>query len=571
MTRSRTAAGVLLLLAATLPARARAQGEDARVLPRGWVEFRGEGIYQQFNSRFGSGGQQALGAPFAAALQPVTERLLAPILPPLQTALTGFFTGTAGQVQNPVTPEAVTAGTIDARLAGDFRRAPFTLSYGLTSRIMVGVTVPFQRNGTAVTSLLLRGGNVGANTNAATNATVLTKISAAYAGLGNEALLPVAGTPAAVELQRRVKALSGGDTLILPTRAVNLADLLKQPTLSGGLTADELDALGVVSAATPFQLGDVELNARIQLANNVRGYPFADSSQRKGFRSTLAVALRLPTASRADTFFLLEMPRVQGHLGVSADLHNDVFLARKFWLTASAGYTQLAAANVVRRPFSAARPFANDTSVPFRTLRRAPGASFRFSFMPRYRLTREFSFAAAYQFEHTGATTYTSADSISDVVLGPLETTQGWTTHSVGVGASYSTIEAFMRGKTPFPLEFNILYRNSVAGSGFAPHAGTIEAGGRILYQLVGRPRPVRPDTATADTARTLPAPQQPPLVTAPGEAPPPGQVRPSAPPPAPPAAPEPAQPQTQQPPPARPTRPAPPPPPPPTSVPPPR
>ncbi|MBV9108494.1 MAG: hypothetical protein JO306_03685, partial [Gemmatimonadetes bacterium] len=459
MTRSRTAAGVLLLLAAALPARARAQGEDARVLPRGWVEIRGEGIYQQFNSRFGSGGQEALGAPFAAALQPVAERLLAPILPPLRTALTGFFTGTAGQVQNPVTPDAVTAGTIDARVAGDFRRAPFTFSYGLTSRIMVGVTVPFQRNGTAVTSLLLRGGNVGANANAARNAGVLSKISPSYAALGNEALLPVAGTPAAVELQRRVKALSG-DTLILPTRAVNLTDLLGQPSLAGKLTTDELDALHAASAATRFQLGDVELNARIQLANNVRGYPFADSSQRKGFRSTLALALRLPTASRADTFFLLEMPRVQGHLGVSADLHNDVFLARKFWLTASAGYTQLAAANVVRRPFSAARPFANDTSTPFRTLRRAPGASFRFSFMPRYRLTREFTFAAAYQFEHIGATTYTSADSISEVVLGPLETTQAWTTHSVGVGASYSTIEAFMRGKTPFPLEFNILYRN---------------------------------------------------------------------------------------------------------------
>src|SRR4051812_5055426 len=144
MTRSRTAAGALLLLAAALPARARAQGEDARVLPRGWVELRGSGVYTQFNSRFGDGGQEPFGATFAAQLQPLAERLLAPLVPPLQTALAGFFTGTAAQVQNPVTPEPVTGGTVTAGLAGDFRRAPFSLSYGLTSRIMVGVTVPFE-------------------------------------------------------------------------------------------------------------------------------------------------------------------------------------------------------------------------------------------------------------------------------------------------------------------------------------------------------------------------------------------------------------------------------------------
>ncbi|HEX8242549.1 MAG TPA: hypothetical protein VF541_03625 [Longimicrobium sp.] len=520
MTRFRTAAGALLLLAAALPARARAQGEDARVLPRGWVELRGSGIYTQFNSRFGSGGQEPLGATFATQLQPLAERLLAPLVPPLQTGLNGFFTGTAGQVQNPVTPAAVSGGTVAAGLAGDFRRAPFTLSYGLTRRIMVGVTVPFERNATSVSALLLRGGTVGVNPAADSNAALLGRISASYAELGRAAVLPVAGTAAAVELQRRVLALTG-DTLALPARAVSLTTLLGSEVLAALLTDEEQAALTSTSAATPFQLGDVEVGARIQLVNGVRGYPFPDSARGSGFRSTLAVNLRLPTASRADTFFLLVLPRERGHFGLSADVYNDVFLAPKFWLTASAGYTQLVPANVLRRAFSAARPFPGDTAVR-RTLRRQPGARIRLSLMPRYRLTRELSFAAAYQFEHAGATTYTAQDDLGEVLPGPVERTDAWTTHSFGVGASYSTIGAFMRGRAAFPLEFSILYRNSVAGSGFGPHAGTIEAGGRILYQLVGRPRRTPSDTTATDTARALPAP--PPPAVPPSAVPPGGR-----------------------------------------------
>ncbi|HEX8906852.1 MAG TPA: hypothetical protein VF771_18525, partial [Longimicrobiaceae bacterium] len=573
MTRFRTAAGALLLLAVALPARARAQGfEDARVLPRGYVELRGGGVYTQWNSLFGSGGTVPLGALFGTQLQPLADQLLEPVLPPLQTGLAAFFAGTAGQVQNPVSPDSVTAGLVNAGLAGDVRRAPFTLSYGLTSRIMVGVTVPFERNATSVSALLLRGGNVGVNPAADSNAAILGRISSQYAALGGQALLPVTGTAAAVELQRRAKELAH-DTLNLPERAVNLNDLLANTTLAALLGPEEKAALQQVSGATPFLLGDIEVGARIQLLNSVREYPVPDTGRAKGMRSTLAVNLRLPTGARADTFFLLVNPRESGHLGFSADLYNDFFLARKFWVSASAGYTQLFAADVLRHPFSAERPFPADSAAP-RTLHREPGARIRASLMPRYRLTREFTFAAAYRFEHAGATTYTAGDD-GDILLGPVERTDAWTAHSFGFGASYSTINAFMRGKTPFPLEFSILYHNSVAGSGFAPHAGTIEAGGRILYQLVGRPPRPRTDTTATDSARALPPP---PSANPPGEpsVSPPVVPRPGAPPPAPapPSAPPPGQPTTGQPttgqPTTRPPAPPPPPPPPTTGVPPP-
>jgi len=530
MTRFRSAAGTLLLAALLAPAHARAQGEDARVLPRGWIEFRGGGTYTQFDSRFGSGGTEPLGDLFGSQLQTVAERVLTPYVTPARAQLDSFFVGTAAQVTNPVTPAAPALGTVNARLAGDVRRAPFTVSYGVTRRLMVGVTVAFERNATAVSGISLDDGTLGLNPAAAANQAVLTRIGAKYAALGNAALLPTRGSAAGTELQRRVAALSPGDSLVLPTHGVSAAELLANATLLH-LTADEAAAFGIKSAATPFYLGDVEVGARFELVNHVSGYPFPDSARRRGFRATVAASLRLPAGPHADTTFLLVIPRDVGNAGVSGDVYADWFGAGRYCVSASAGFTQLAAHDVLRRRFSDTRPFPSDT-VPFRLVRRAPGTRLRASLMPRYRLTREISFALAYQFEHGGATAYTSADSVAEVGLGPVERTEAWTGHSVGVGASYSTLPAFFAGKTRFPLEFSLLYRNTVFGSGFAPHAGTIEVGGRVLYQLRGRPRRPKADSTATDSAKPVPPPPAPGPIVAPDERPP---ARPAPPAPTPP------------------------------------
>jgi len=509
MTRFRSAAGALLLAAALAPAHARAQGEDARALPRGWIEFRAVGLYTQFDSRFGPGGKQPLGELFGEQLQTVVERALTPFATPVTAQLDSFFTGTAAQVTSPVTPEAPVLGTARARLAGDVRRAPFTLSYGLSSRLTVGITVPFERNGTAVTGISLEGGTLGLNTSADANAAVLNQIGASYSALGRATLLPVRGSPAGVELQRRVAALTDGDTLLLPTHGISPSELTSNATLLDKLTDDEAAAFGAVSAATPFYLGDVEVGARWQLVNRVRGYPLPDSA-RRGFRATVAASVRLPTGPHADTVFLLVMPRDAGNAGVSGDVYADWFLSPRYWVSASAGFTQLLARDVLRRPFSDTQLFPSD-SVPFVPARREPGARLRAWVMPRYRLTREISFALTYQFEHAGAVTYTPGNDAETVGLGPVERTEAWTAHAVGVGGGYSTLPAFFAGRTRIPLEVSLIYRNNVAGSGFAPHAGTIEVTGRVLYQLVGRPPRPKPDSAAVDSVKPPPPPAPPP------------------------------------------------------------
>ena len=499
--RFRAAGALLALAAALLPAAARAQGPDARTLRRGWLEFRAPGIYQQYNSRFGDGGSEPLGAGFQAQLTPLAEGILDPLVGPVRTGLSAFFANTAAKVESPVTPADVTGGTLRAQLASDLRRAPFSLAYGVTRRISVSLTVPIERNGTAVTGLGFAGSNLGLNTQAAANAAVLSKIDTAYASLGRQTLLPVAGTPAALELQRRVKALAN-DTLVLPTAVASLSGLFAQNGLVTGLDAEDSLALRTTSAATRYYLGDVEAGVRLQLLNTSGGDSYA-LGRPTGARAALSVNARIPTGPRADTAFLLIIPRNTGHFGVSGELTGDAFVSSRFWVTGSAGVAQLFGATILRHAFTAERPFPVDTVTA--SVRREPGMRLSAALLPRYRLTREMTFAAGYRLDHQGATTY-SGD--GDVLLGPVERTDAWTAHSVSLGASYSTIEAFEAGKARVPFEVSLLYHNSFAGSGYAPHAGTLEVVARLLYQAVGRPRRARPADSTAvDSARTLPAP----------------------------------------------------------------
>ena len=114
MTRSRSAAGALLLALALAPAHARAQGDDARVLPRGWVEFRATGFYTQFDTRFAPGGSEALGETFSSQLTTVAQRVLTPVVEPLVARLDTFFAKTAASVTNPTLPVAPGIGSSKA-------------------------------------------------------------------------------------------------------------------------------------------------------------------------------------------------------------------------------------------------------------------------------------------------------------------------------------------------------------------------------------------------------------------------------------------------------------------------
>ncbi|HEX8358839.1 MAG TPA: hypothetical protein VF613_01875, partial [Longimicrobium sp.] len=183
--RTAAAAAALVLAAGA----AHAQGPDARVLPRGMVEFRVLGIYSGYDDRFG-GGRDPLGAAFAGLLQAPADTLAAPELRALNTALGRFFAATGGAADT----GTLTGGTVNALLSGDARDVPATVAVGLTSRLTVEATLPLVRRETEVRGIFLENGTVGANPNAERNRGILAAFGAEFGELGASPFLPVAGT-----------------------------------------------------------------------------------------------------------------------------------------------------------------------------------------------------------------------------------------------------------------------------------------------------------------------------------------------------------------------------------------
>ncbi len=465
--RNAAAAAAALVLAA---GAAHAQGPDARVLPRGMVEFRVMGIFSGYNERFG-GGRDPLGTAFAALLQPRADTLSGPELAELRTGLGQFFAATGGAVDT----GALTGGTVNALLSGDARDVPLTVAAGLTPRITVEATLPVVRRETEVRAIFLEDGTIGVNPNAERNRGILASIDEQFGELGASPFLPVEGTPAAEALRERVRARRAGaaDSLLLPTRGVSIQELLAVEARAGRLTVQERDAIARRSAGTSFQLGDLELGARFRLSGAAPAWALpGDSTDPRGFRATAGARVRLPTGRLGSTQYLLQDPAPRGHFGAGGDIAADWFLSRRWWITGAADAQLLLGADVTTLTYSAENPFPDTAQTV--VVRREPGLRIGASVTPRYRLTQEFTFAAQYRFQSLGADTFSP--------LSPVQSAASQTAHRFGIGASYTTVGAYAAGRAPYPVEVSLLYGRTVAGSGGAPADTRLELGFRAYY-----------------------------------------------------------------------------------------
>jgi hypothetical protein len=158
--------GLLLfaLLVATPFATTRAQRvlgttEDATVVPRGSIRVTAGISFSRADKRFGSGHpagatrgeKEPLGASFSFdSLGPAAIERLAPLTQPLRT-LSG---------QSALTPSL---GALRVVVDQDVRTVPLSIDAGLTSRVSLGVYVPYHFLRNDVTVLPTGGGNLGVN------------------------------------------------------------------------------------------------------------------------------------------------------------------------------------------------------------------------------------------------------------------------------------------------------------------------------------------------------------------------------------------------------------------------
>lgn len=505
--------GALLVLAlATLPAPAAAQEAEAWVLPRGLLELSGGGLFTQYDSRLGYG-DPALGAELLAPLGSATQRLTAAAEAQVQTGL-------AQLLGAPVNPDSLSAGRLNLRLGADERVAPLNVRYGLTNRLTLSLMVPIERRGTTVVGPYLAGATLGLNPDEARNRTVLAGFDPRYGDLGGGLLLPVRGSAAGVELQTRLRARSAADTLILPTTPLTVAQLLADDEIAAQLTAEEQAALGLVSGHRSYMLGDLQLGARFLLRRGPAGWPYPDSVTGRSLRTSVGARVRLPTG-RSGTRFFSEIPPGGGHLGFGVDVLNDVFLSSRWYVNASASMDVLLPADVERQAFSLTRPFPADSAV--RTVRREPGQRLAVSISPRWRLTDEISFSGEYALLAQTRTNYTGGD--ADWVPSPLEWRTGGSLHALGIGARYSSLQAYARGRANVPFEITLALSRAIAGGGLAPDVNSVRVTGRIFMDPRGF-RALLPGGSPppADTTAAAAPPESPPADTLPA------QVRPATP-----------------------------------------
>lgn len=463
----------LLLCAGAAPAQ-----EDARVLPRGYLALRVGGEFTQFDSRLGSGSEGgALGAPFATPF----PASLFPSLNPARDSLAGFFRASARPGDSfALTPQDYFLGNLSAGLAADARRVPVAVEAGVARRLMLRLTVPVVRQETELVSLRLAGAALGANLSPDSLAARLEEIDSSLVRFGRIPFVPVAGSRAGQEMQRRYTLATGDATpLPLPTvglGATRLNELLRANQLG-------LGALPIASAPENYRLGDVELAAKLQLLGETGG---ALSPRQTGTRLALEAGVRLPTGTGADVDSLTEIVSDEGHAGANAALFADVPVGRRLWVAAQVRYGLLLARDVERITWNPQEPW--DSLGAARTLSREPGARLGVALAPTYQLTDQLALAARYAFARLGETTYGGDPDpgSAPAVFAGLESTAAQTMQTLGVGLGYSTLGAFVERRTDIPLEIWLSYDTALAGSGGAPDVGVVRLTGRIWVPAWG-------------------------------------------------------------------------------------
>lgn len=438
----RTGSSILaLLVAVAIPAAA--QERDARVLDPGRIGFRvgGEGTY--VTSEFTGGGTKPFDGGFGGPLTPVT---FAP-LGGFATSLGDFLTATEEQSGGGETdPATLTAGDLGVEVGWNARVFPIELGLGILPRIELRVGIPVYRAERYTRRFDVGGGNVGLNPDITGNGALMATISPDYAAVGGSSVLPVAGTPLALELQHRVQALAGSE-LVLP-----------ESPLNGGELSGAFNVARFPGIITPWRPGDLEIGARIAVLQSFDGlHPVAGSGTQ--YRLSASGALRLPTGERSEEDVLLYRGPDVGFQAVVTGVAADLFAGDRFWVSAGGSIARFSASDVLVAVVPPNGPLSGDVEVE--VARRERARELDLWATPRLRLTREISVGASLRSERWGEDRQTTG--------GQATTTPSRARQSLGFSLRYSTLARIEEGAAIPALDVAIGYLGAFSGGDGLP------------------------------------------------------------------------------------------------------
>lgn len=218
-------------------------------------------------------------------------------------------------------------------------------------------------------------------------------------------------------------------------------------------------------------MGDVDVAATFLWINTLGPSQFTRmNSAKRAIRSSVTGGFRFGTATGGRSGSPFDLPTGDGANAILAKSTTDLVWNRNFWVSGTVRYVKPLADNVVTR-----FPAIDDTSLfrPFGAVRaeRKLGARTELEIAPRYGIGRSFALSAAYTLSRVAESTL-NADPAGQQTLAENEisvigySTPALTVHAVQFGAAYSTLNAFTRGKSRWPLEIVYSHGITLAGTG---------------------------------------------------------------------------------------------------------
>lgn len=528
---------VVLLVPATLHAQiALTHTEDAAPLPRGMLRFRVTTGWSRFDERFTTSGRRTLGDEISATEFGVQQLpLLAPVETGLRT-LTGDATTKLSLGHLAVYSDARTVTT------------PIVVEYGFTRRLTVGLMVPVVQTRRSVSVRVNKDStaNVGfvpaRSRSAAASQNI--KVYAAYRAAADSLATLVSRCPstpsatgcaavnqnaadasAAGALARQfaeaVKAALGTDT----------ARTILAPR-DGGALAARIDAeRTIINARVQKYLG-ASAGAGTGIFTQASSFSYIDLQGRNGTPGLLQNALggRLDSLQTTNKLVLggltvgaqflvfdhfladtLSAPRFQSRLAIGAGLRYEALptdsartlgvispaggsaielksamdmMSGSFGGTIAAHYTSFLARRVNA-------PLVGDPEAfwpypLFGPAQKAAGAIASIDVTPRLLIGDSFALDAHYGFERTGAATYDRGPlTVPDVSVST--TTSNGLAHTaqrLGFGFRYSTVDAWLRGRSTTPVEVSFTHLQTVSGSDDAARLARDQVQVRLFLQV---------------------------------------------------------------------------------------
>ncbi|MBY0489709.1 MAG: hypothetical protein K2R93_07690 [Gemmatimonadaceae bacterium] len=332
---------------------------------------------------------------------------------------------------------------------------------------------------------VIRANAMGAQTLLSRSLTVRSALAALY-GTGTAAgapVVPVSGSSVQTAVSATIAALRSDFVALGITNLTSSAAPVPATTImgpGGGFSRIASDSAFRVGYATRGNtrragIGDIDLTATYLLFDSFRADQVTRLFEnRRAVRSTITAGWRFGVAGADRTDDAFDVPIGEGANALLVRSTTDLVWSRRLWLSATLRAAKpLSDAVAVILPFRDVAGLFAPVQVGQAT--RALGMRYDLELAPRVAIGQFFGLSGALLLRHWGEDSYRAlgADSLAGGVTTDL--TPSRTLRAVSIGATFSTLASYTRGRSRFPAEVIYTHTEPLGASGGAVPAVATE------------------------------------------------------------------------------------------------